>query len=285
MEVSFLLLYIGLLILIVIIMLSKAEKDKLIIQEERRNKLALNIYNKCLECDIKSLEELDSKGLSVIAHSFNLTYQQTRKYYVIATELLDKKLKEEKEEKLKRIKRDYLEEEENSSLVGHNKYIKNMEFSSNWDKDKFLNIINSALIDKSNVNSNFKLIDISDIKYELDEFNNFIVFLNCRTNHDFKILNKKAVLDGSLKIEVLDNDTVVAVGYLNGKINTKLVNELGYYTGNSRYHFYGFNENCIITCIPFDIMTIDSNKKYEIKISPINLWLMEDIFNLLPNRF
>ena len=160
-----------------------------------------------------------------------------------------------------------------------------MEFSSNWDKDKFLNIINSALIDKSNVNSNFKLIDISNIKYELDEFNNFIVFLNCRTNHDFKILNKKAVLDGSLKIEVLDNDTVVAVGYLNGKINTELVNELGYYTGNSRYHFYGFNETCIITCIPFDIMTIDSNKKYEIKISPINLWLMEDIFNLLPNRF
>lgn len=266
-------------------MLSKAEKDKLTIQEERRNKLALNIYNKCLECDIKSLEELDSKGLSVIAHSFNLTYQQTRKYYVIATELLDKKLKEEKEEKLKRIKRDYLEEEENSSLVGHNKYIKNMEFSSNWDKDKFLNIINSALIDKSNVNSNFKLIDISNIKYELDEFNNFIVFLNCRTNHDFIILNKKAVLDGSLKIEVLDNDTVVAVGYLNGKIKTELVNELGYYTGNSRYHFYGFNENFTITCIPFDIMTIDSNKKYEIKISPINLWLMEDIFNLLPNRF
>jgi hypothetical protein len=123
----------------------------------------------------------------------------------------------------------------------------------------------------------YKLFKITNVNGEIQENKNLVVSFDIKFKENPKILNKDAVIDGSLKITIYDLDkNVIADGYcvcegfgLNS--TTSYLDRVGFY--HSHYE---------VKCIPKDYNKINlkENQTFNISITPINLWMMEkNIFN------
>lgn len=233
--------------------------------------LAQKIYNKCSELGIISISSKENiKKMMVVAKSFGVTD-------VIEAKNLYRSAEEEKlEEERKKIEfrrqgefQCFLDEKEISRLVGREKYeyIYELSFGSKFS-EKFSN----ALYDDSNIKEKFKLLNLSNVHYTVRDTGNFDVTFKCVLKEKIKLLNRDAILDGTLMISILDeDDNVVAIGYLNGDFICK--GDLYDFS----YYFKGFNtRNYEVTCCLVDGVSYDENKKYFVKFSPVNLWFIED---------
>ena len=127
--------------------------------------------------------------------------------------------------------------------------------------------INEKLYDDKNIDEKIKLIDFSKIKYTILENKNFEVNCKVKVKENIKILDEPAVLDGSLRINIKDeDDNIVATGvYSAPGFNITELEMVG---------FNCINEFTAI-CITKDYSQIDNKAKYKCEIVPNYLWLIE----------
>lgn len=114
-------------------------------------------------------------------------------------------------------------------------------------------------------------IIIKNTEYEILETNNFRVSFRYNTKY-VNILNKEAVLDGSLKFNIYDEEhNLVADGYYNAKNIELEEDNVDLQVGFSSYGYPN------VICLSKDRGIIDNNKEYTIEVDFSNLWLMEKI--------
>lgn len=130
--------------------------------------------------------------------------------------------------------------------------------------------INDALIIED-TNQLTDKITFEYTNYDILETNNFLV----RTEYslsNLNILNKKALLDGSFKILILDEEeNIVATGYYSaGNVDVDEFNSV-----NTTNMGLNRKDEFEVICISTNPEKVNSEKEYQIMIEPINLWLME----------
>lgn len=136
--------------------------------------------------------------------------------------------------------------------------------------ERIIGCINEALI-IDDINQLQDKIKFTNIDYKILETNNFNVSVEY-VLEDLKILNKDGLLDGSFKVDVLDeSENVVATGYYNGG-NVEINDDNSVYTFNM-----GLNngEKFSVICIANDSDNINSQNKYHVELEPIHLWILE----------
>lgn len=135
---------------------------------------------------------------------------------------------------------------------------------------KMIDNINEALIIDELEELKDK-IKFKNTKYKILDTKNFEISTEYLLS-DLNILNKEALLDGSFKISVIDKDnTVVATGYYNAG-NVDVDESANVITSNMGLNI---DDSFEIICISNDYKKIDLKEEYQIKIEPINLWLIE----------
>jgi len=134
-------------------------------------------------------------------------------------------------------------------------------------RDKF----DAALIVKDIEKAKSK-ISISDVEYEILQSKNFLVKFILKTE-DVKLLDKDALIDGSIKVNVLDEDNnLVSEGYYSAK-NISINNNQEI---DMSYGFDGLNFPRVY-CKTLDYSNVKENSKYRVEIEYINLWIVEDL--------
>ena len=130
--------------------------------------------------------------------------------------------------------------------------------------------IDDCLLSDDKEKTEGKMI-IQKMKYEILDTNNFRVCFTYDTK-SANILDKEAVLDGSLKFNIYDEEhNLVADGYYNAKNIDVDEDNVDLEIGFSSHGYPS------IICIAKDRKSIDDNKNYTIEVDLSNLWLMEKI--------
>ena len=145
------------------------------------------------------------------------------------------------------------------------------------NEEKMLNYIEDRLYDDRNQTNKLELLNINNIKYEINDGFNFVIKFNYNLTKPVKIINSDAILDGTLEINVYDIE--------NELVATGLYNADGFkyfdlnYSGSKKFDFdsTGFNgrKNVSCKCISKDYKKIDKDIKYNIEIKPYYLWIIE----------
>lgn len=144
-------------------------------------------------------------------------------------------------------------------------------------EEGMIQYIENRLFDDKNQHQKFKLLNISDIKYTINDGLNFDVEFKYDLRDELKLINSIATLDGSLKICVYDSENkLVASGYYNAEGMEKF--DLKYKgLGNFDLNAVGFKgirtRSC--KCISSDYKEIDKDGEYKVVIEPNYLWLIE----------
>lgn len=86
------------------------------------------------------------------------------------------------------------------------------------------------------------------------------------------ILNKDGVLDGSFKVNVLDEfENIVATGYYNAD-NIDMTEDNKVYTFNMGFN----NKNKFnVICISNNYNNVNLQEKYHVVIEPVHMWMIE----------
>ena len=130
------------------------------------------------------------------------------------------------------------------------------------------NLLKARLIDDDTAKV-YKLIKITNFKGNIQQNHNISVEFYLKYLDAPKILDKNAIIDGSLKITITDNEKkILADGYCLG--NMVQNNSLNKYTTGLPEKKYK------VICIPKDYNKIKPNVKYQVIIEPVKLWLIED---------
>lgn len=274
------------------------EKEK-IEQQEQREKAALKIYEKCSENNIMDFNsKKNTESLLLIANSFGIEdleeakemfysekakseqqiFLRTRKYN---QELYDKSLEianyRGKEKYLNSLKTD-LELLENKSYR-EDIYMWKIVTEIKMLAEIMVKHIEDRLFDDKNQKGKFKILNISDISYEINAGYNFVVNFKYNISKEIKLIESPAVLDGSLKISVYDKEKkLVAIGYYNAPGIRKF--DLNYKSSNRlNLSSVGFSGNGIkkasCKCISNNYEEIDKNSEYDVVIEPNYLWIIE----------
>lgn len=256
--------------------------------EETIKKTAVRIYKKCAERELNSFENKKQKNaLMIIAKSYDVEDEaEAIKMYDLGKELILLGKIEEEQSKIEKMR----EEEENiynkavaqAEIFGKLKYTELLEWQVSMlkydkerelqeqdieDKQKLIESIDEKLFDKDNQDKKFRLLKFSNVECTVLESGNIEVSGNIKINKELKILDADAILDGSLKVIVYDNeDNEVAHGYYSapGFDETDLT-KIGFDKVES------FN----VLCKSDDCDKIDLDGKYYCEIQANRLWIIE----------
>lgn len=256
--------------------------------EETIKKTAVRIYKKCAERKLNSFENKKQKNaLMIIAKSYDVEDEaEAIKMYDLGKELILLGKIEEEQSKIEKMR----EEEENiynkavaqAEIFGKLKYTELLEWQVSMlkydkerelqeqdieDKQKLIESIDEKLFDKDNQDKKFRLLKFSNVECTVLESGNIEVSGNIKINKELKILDADAILDGSLKVIVYDNeDNEVAHGYYSapGFDETDLT-KIGFDKVES------FN----VLCKSDDCDKIDLDGKYYCEIQANRLWIIE----------
>ena len=151
----------------------------------------------------------------------------------------------------------YIDSEKQALLDYKHKY--------NYDK------IKTRLVD-DNISEVKKFLKYSNVKGVLEPSKNMTISFNITYKVPPKILEKNAIIDGSLRITVSDESgNIVADGYCVG--NTFKEDKEMFFT---KYNVGLLEKQYEVICITKDKSKIKLvKKKYVIEIEPIKLWLIE----------
>ncbi len=135
--------------------------------------------------------------------------------------------------------------------------------------DAAIDSINNKLIDNTNISEKFAMLNFTNTSITVNDYNNIEVTVKCKikTDEPIELLGSKAVLDGSLKIEVRDSSRrLVGIGYYSAPG-----------LGKTDLSCAGFNNVKEISALCFveDYETIDKKDHFTCKISPVNMWIIE----------
>ena len=130
---------------------------------------------------------------------------------------------------------------------------------------RYLQLMDAVLIDEQNIEAKFKLLDISDICISLTEGQNLLVTMKLKCLSKPVILSKPAILDGTLKISILDTK--------NKNIATGFYVAAGYEEYNYQNAGFKDEESIEIVC-PIDLSVNTNDLKC--KITPEALWFIEE---------
>ena len=268
------------------------EKEK-IEQQEQREKAALKIYKKCSENNITDFNsKKNCESLLLIANSFGIEDLEEAKEMFYS-----EKAKHEQQTFLGIRKDDqelYDESVKVANYRGKDKYLNSLEKDLELLKNKksrytwklvteiemsannMVEHIENRLFDDKNQKEKFKMLNISDISYEINAGYNFEVKFKYNVSGEIKLLESPAVLDGSLKISIYDKEKkLVAMGYYNARAISKF--DFNYKSSNrpelSSVGFSGKSALCI--CISNNYEEIDKNSEYDVVIEPNYLWIIE----------
>lgn len=269
---------------------SQIEKEK-IEQQEQIEKTALKIYQKCSENDIMDFNsKKNCESLLLIANSFGIEDLEEAKEMFYS-----EKAKHEQQKFLRTRKYDqelYDKAVEIANYRGKEKYLTPLKIvlelleDKSYREDKWqlvmstknmIKHIEDRLFDDKNQNKKFKMLNISDIAYEIDAGYNFVVNFKYNISGEIKLIESPAVLDGSLKISIYDKEKkLVAMGYYNAYGISK--SDLNYeYSNGPKPGSVGFSRNGIkkAVCISNNYEEIDKNSEYDVVIEPNYLWIIE----------
>lgn len=135
-------------------------------------------------------------------------------------------------------------------------------------EEKFqIDRVNEKLYDESNTYEKFKLLKFSQWSIKVLDSKNVEIKGKVELTQKIELLGSKAVLDGSLKIDVINSSgNIIGSGYYSapGFDNTNL-EEVGFeYAGKIS-----------VLCIVDDYMAIKPDDAFECKVSPVSLWIIE----------
>lgn len=251
------------------------------VEESFDDKFAKKIYYKCRDLGITSITSKENvEKLMVVANSFGVKkVTDAKKLYRRAKQCIkEEKLEEEREIfELRKEKEsdDFKCEKEKSILVGRDKYKKLCELHTWEGKYKFSNDLDNALYDCTNVEEKFELLDFSDVDCHIMSTGNFIVSFYIHLKEKIMLLDRDAILDGAIKVSILDeDDNIVAIGYLNGNVD-KLKVSPSYVSYNLKGFKTGYYS---VLCCFVNGASYDEDKEYYVEFCPINLWFIEHIF-------
>lgn len=139
-------------------------------------------------------------------------------------------------------------------------------------KYKYRQIVDK-LVDCSNPEVKFKMLDISKLKCEVTDYKNIVVTGEVKLKCQLKILNSDAALDGSLLIKVFNSKKeIVGVGYYCaggfGETNLKTV---GFNDTLENRNSRKINTMCYIE----NTNLVNKNETYSAIAEPYRLWLIE----------
>lgn len=127
--------------------------------------------------------------------------------------------------------------------------------------------VNEKLYDESNIDEKFKLLKFSPWSFRVLDSKNVEVKGKVEIPSKIKLLGSKAVLDGSLKIDVINSSgTIIGSGYYSAP---------GFDNTNLECVGFEYAGNISVLCIVDDYMSINTDDTFECKVSPVNLWLIE----------
>lgn len=249
---------------------------------------AKKIYYKCCELGITSITSKENvEKLMVVAKSFGVKkVTDAKKLYRRAKQCIkEEKLEEERDEFLLRKEKEldyFKEKKEISSLVGRDKYKKLCELHTLEGKHKFSHDLDNALYDCTNVEEKFELLDFSDVDVHIRDTGNFNVSFHLHLKEKIMLLDRDAILDGTIKVSILDeDDNIVAIGYLNGTVD-----KLKYGYNPVSYRLKGFKTGYYsVLCCFVNGATYDKDKEYYVEFCPISLWFIECICPSDKNKF
>lgn len=300
--------------------------DKFYFREKKRpkevvtsNEKAILIYNKCLKNGITDFNIKDNQDkLKVIADSYNLyDINQVLEFFNEGKQILKERQEEAeykemmyyREKELKNYKYD----KKISHITGKTKYSVTMVLDEVFRFEEIIypkvldSITANRLIDLESVSEKMKLIEIKDIKLKKTKGLNIKVNVKIKVRKNIKILNSKAILDGSFKATIYNkNNKKIGEGYFSAPgfgrcsfdpnadiyLDSHLIytNEPNYkYDAQWRWHYryyserlryVGFNH---LTSMNFLCYINDINKlqddisTYTCKIEPVSLWIIEKL--------
>lgn len=139
-------------------------------------------------------------------------------------------------------------------------------------KYKYREIVDK-LVDYSNPEVKFKMLDFSKLKCEVTDYKNIVVTGEVKLKCQLKILNSDAALDGSLLIRVFNSKKEqIGVGYYCaggfGETNLKTV---GFNDTLEHHNSRKINTMCYIE----NTSLVDKNETYSAQAEPYHLWLIE----------
>lgn len=137
-------------------------------------------------------------------------------------------------------------------------------------KEEFVEqAVKSLVVDESNMSEKFKLLSFSNWNFEITDGRNIRAkaFVSIDSSK-VQLFNKQALIDGSLKLEILDSSNKVVA--------------TGCYTRYASAGLQGFREDGFpykidVLCIANDINTAKATKKYTCRVTPIKMWFAEKI--------
>lgn len=138
----------------------------------------------------------------------------------------------------------------------------------NKHKDAIENF-HKRICDETNIEEKFKHLEFSNLSTIFLKSKNIRVAGFVKVDEELTLLGSKALLDGSLKISILDPDqNVIGYGYYStGSFDSKgALIEAGFAKYEKR-----FSAICIID----DYEKVSEEIEYTYKIEPVNMWLIE----------
>lgn len=131
-----------------------------------------------------------------------------------------------------------------------------------------LDNFHKKICDTTNIEEKFKHLTFSNIKCLVLKSKNVRVSGVVRVDEDLQLLGYNALLDGSIKITILDSDdNELGFGYYSpGTYKDGILVDSGFTKIGKRFS---------VVCIIKDYEKIDEETTYKYKIEPVNLWLIE----------
>lgn len=144
-------------------------------------------------------------------------------------------------------------------------------------EEEMIQYIEDRLFDDKKQDDKLTMLNISNITYEINDGYNFNVEFTYNVSDNIKLINSKAILDGSLLIKVLDSeDELVATGYYNADGIRKF--DLSY-SGADKFDLNstGFKGKKKVSCkcISSNYKEVDKDIEYKVIIEPNYLWFIE----------
>lgn len=224
------------------------ENEKRKKEDKYEQILAMKIYDS--NVNLFSDEPENLKKIEELERLYNIKDIETlRRLYNRAEQILQEERKEEYNK--------YLLEKKRSLIDCYEKYPSEL--------------FKARMVDKAEKGKIFDILNFKNIDLFILKDGNLKVSFNISFKDIPRIKNKKAIIDGSLKIIIYDNNkNIIADGYLNGEgFDLNNIKEIEDSAGfNERYDYN-------VICIPKDHNMVNQNTLYTVNFKMINMWLIE----------
>lgn len=244
--------------------------------KEDYEKKCMFVFIKCREKSISTFDTpQELEILNIIASSYGIAdIEEAKKcYYIGQTLVRNKEISNQNkiiDEIRKKDQKEFEENEKRAKIKGKDKYFSSISAYNSSMQHEYNSIdeFNKKICDESNIYEKFGYLKFSNVKYLILKSKNIRVSGFVKIDENIKLLGVDALLDGSLKISIIDSDeNVIGYGYYStGTFNYGTLVDSGFTKHKKR-----FSTICIIN----DYAKINETSILKYRIEPVNMWLIE----------